>query len=196
MGKNKKSSDVAAMIKEAYETAKEKGWHDKPVDIMQYAALINSELGEAMEELRKNTDPTRMYSKGGKPEGFAVEIADYFIRIFDMIGDFVSRSDDSDKYLDSICSSFAGARKEFQTNAAEDVLSPTQLICFLGTSLFMSLDILIGLDESEDYYHTHGVALAAADKVFRHHGIDIYQAIESKMQYNRTRDYRHGGREM
>jgi hypothetical protein len=40
------------------------------------------------------------------------------------------------------------------------------------------------------------VALAAADKAFRHHGIDIYQVIDSKMQYNRTRTYRHGGRRM
>ena len=148
MAKKQKGNDIAAMIKRAYETAKEKGWHDKPVDIMQYTALINSELGEAMEELRNNADPTHMYVKDGKPEGFAVEIADYFIRIFDMIGDFVSRSDDSDVYFDGVCRSFVGARKEFQANAAGQMLSPTQLICFLGKSLFMSLDILIGLHGS------------------------------------------------
>lgn len=36
---------------------------------MQYTALINSELGEAMEELRDNADPSHMYCKDGKKGG-------------------------------------------------------------------------------------------------------------------------------
>jgi RecJ-like exonuclease len=57
-------------------------------------ALIHSELSEALEELRKgmSAEYTASYSNVGnnnrldKPEGWAVELADCVIRIFDYVG--------------------------------------------------------------------------------------------------------------
>jgi NTP pyrophosphatase (non-canonical NTP hydrolase) len=47
-------------------------------------ALIHSELGEALEEVRSGR--FRAYVKDGKPEGMVVELADAAIRIMDLCG--------------------------------------------------------------------------------------------------------------
>ena len=80
--------NIKDMAEEAYETAKSKGWHDDgPPPIPQTIALYHSELSEALEEFRKNTDLPHTYLReDGKPEGFLVELADVFIRIGDTLG--------------------------------------------------------------------------------------------------------------
>jgi chromosome segregation ATPase len=72
-------------------------WHDddptieKEIGIVGSKLLmIHSEISEATEELRdiklfsEFSQPS--YSEGGKPEGFAVELADTLIRLFDLAG--------------------------------------------------------------------------------------------------------------
>jgi NTP pyrophosphatase (non-canonical NTP hydrolase) len=117
------------LIKEACEIAKEKGWHDKPVEFAEYIANIYAEISEAWEEWRNNYALNEIYAvtnteciirntgdikhRGYKPCGIPIELADVVIRICDMCGNL---------------------------------------------------------------------------------GIDLEQAIELKMAYNRTRPYRHNGK--
>lgn len=63
------------LCKQAYETAKSKGWHDEPRETGTLLALIHSEVSEALEADRK-----------GDKENFAEELADVCIRIFDLCG--------------------------------------------------------------------------------------------------------------
>jgi NTP pyrophosphatase (non-canonical NTP hydrolase) len=66
---------INTLCKQAYETAKSKGWHDEPRETGTLLALIHSEVSEALEADRK-----------GNAEHFAEELADVCIRIFDLCG--------------------------------------------------------------------------------------------------------------
>ena len=70
------------MAYEIHETAKEKGWWDKPRDLPEILMLVVSELAEALEEYR--VDKVKTYWLGDKPEGVEIEIADAFIRLLDL----------------------------------------------------------------------------------------------------------------
>lgn len=78
--------------------SEDNGWHDrffkvgredcasdKDEHIITKLMLINSELVEAMDELRNGNSYWETYeSEGGKPEGFPVELADVVIRAMDL----------------------------------------------------------------------------------------------------------------
>lgn len=80
---------IKELQERAYETARDKGWHDKPRDFGTYAALFHSEISEAFEAYRKGEwegKDTTIDPETGKPEGIAVELADCVIRIADWFG--------------------------------------------------------------------------------------------------------------
>lgn len=78
---------IGELVKAAYLTADEHGWHDSERTFGDVIALCHSELSEALEVYRSNG---YMYweNSNGKPEGIAVELADVLIRIFDFMGNF------------------------------------------------------------------------------------------------------------
>ncbi len=67
-----------------YAVSKAHGFEEPPINIDQKLLLIVGELTEAQEELRAGCLPTLVYTKGGKPEGFGVELADAAIRLFNL----------------------------------------------------------------------------------------------------------------
>ena len=88
---------INELCERAHQNAIDRGWyddHDKR-NLGVAIALIHSELSEALEELRKGWDPTKVYTsesidrnglRSRKPEGFTVELADAVIRIADLCG--------------------------------------------------------------------------------------------------------------
>lgn len=79
-----------SIARQVHNTAKEKGWWDTNRQVPECLALIHSEISEALEEYRiledgKSFDEIR-WTPQGKPEGFAVELADAIIRILDLSG--------------------------------------------------------------------------------------------------------------
>lgn len=102
---------IKRLQEEIYRNAVDKGFYDPPRSYGESIALMHSELSEALEEARKNPEGLakvyytvagrevdkvgdRFYidadrggnidmGSNGKPEGFAVELADCVIRILD-----------------------------------------------------------------------------------------------------------------
>jgi NTP pyrophosphatase (non-canonical NTP hydrolase) len=94
--------NIKDMVAESHGRAVAHGWWETPEDrsFAVKLAVVHSEVSEAFEEYRHGrmdtyfvgsypTDPAEWLafaSKGNKPEGFAIEIADILIRAFDLAG--------------------------------------------------------------------------------------------------------------
>lgn len=77
---------LRALQDAAHNTAVDKGWWEKKRSLAEQIALMHSELSEALEEVRKEDARPYYVSENGKPEGWAVELADCVIRIMDTCG--------------------------------------------------------------------------------------------------------------
>lgn len=77
--------ELQKLSKEIHQTAVEHGWWDAEVatSALEKLALIHSEVSEALEAWRIDDIEIRI-EDSGKPEGFAVELADAIIRILDL----------------------------------------------------------------------------------------------------------------
>lgn len=76
---------ITELIKQSYDTALLKGWHEGDLNVPEKLALIHSEVSEALEDYRSG-HMELYYEDNGKPASFGVELADAVIRIADLCG--------------------------------------------------------------------------------------------------------------
>lgn len=184
------------LINEIHDTAKEKGWWPtfengqviaKPS--AEVRMLIVSEIAEATEAVRKNEPPVWAHKKSKipfifkvvvdgdmiakdnlKPEGEAVELADAVIRICDYFG---SKGWSLTGHLDD----HVGL---YQTNSALE--HHMQFVEFVVRSR--------NTDEEKNLART----VVLIKDYFESKSWDLEKIMRLKMDYNKTRSFRHGGK--
>ena len=175
--------NIRELQREAHAIAKEHGWWDGERTFGDLIALVHSELNEALEEYRwryiRSFWPywRQLHTyPNGRPRGVASELADVVIRVADMAEwHRIDLEDLVDQVRDNY--SLSGS---FGTNIAE-----------------AHYLLAIAWDEYQcggRWPHHLGSVTAYIFRMAYHYGIDLDAAIEAKMEHNRTRSYRHGGK--
>jgi hypothetical protein len=189
MTTEKTFSEMEAEV-EAY--CRDKGWWDQEVPFPVSMALLHEEIAEAgrawrdhgLEDMSVLTtagdpEPGAMVSVIVKPEGVGSEFADILIRLLDDntrhrlgLAEIIPRTDRG----------FAEVTGEFLT----DVNTLHGLVARAST-------------DWPDYPSFSAASLAGLkvflDLLCDRYGVDLAAEYERKMAYNRTRPYRHGGRQ-
>ena len=186
--------NLSELQREAHAIAKDHGWWDEERTFGDLIALVHSELSEALEAYRDYGDTDahwRWHDHDGKevrrPEGVPFELADVVIRVADM----------AEWEGVELQSEIETLRRE---NDERDMTGRTfgDWISGLHASLSFSY-----ASREWDGYAANGFpswdelladCVAGVQRMAAHYGIDLDAAIEAKMEYNRTRSYRHGGK--
>ncbi len=187
--------NLADLQKEAHAIAKEKGWWDEARTFGDLIALVHSELSKALEAYREHglgDWRSHTYSdgfvdehpQGEKPEGVAYELADVVIRVADMAeyeGYSLDPIDDpiSDWDALELC------LRELESFG--DWIARLHWITAEATSY-------TGVASEHLVINALASLIVGVQHMAAHYGIDLDAAIEAKMEYNKTRPYRHGGK--
>ena len=189
--------NLADLQKEAHAIAKDHGWWDEERTFGDLIALVHSELSEALEAYRMyglekfySVDddfivPDDYEGLGRKKlEGVASELADVVIRVADMAEWYECP-------LESI--EVTGVPPELPMDR------PVQSFGDWIAALHFEVSTL-----AETWWASGGdiwawkpyaeLVVEVVNNMASHYGIDLDAAIEAKMEYNRTRGYRHGGK--
>ena len=182
--------NLADLQREAHAIAKEHGWWDEERTFGDLIALVHSELSEALEAYRSNPNsvgpsvgPIYWHNVGTKrpPYGVAIELADVVIRVADI----------AEHYEENL----------------EVYVRATPTLAYEGnTSTFGEWIAVIHKQLSDAWgawyvqedrclwVNALARAVALTYRMAAYYSINLDAAIEAKMEYNRSRPYRHGGK--
>lgn len=195
-----------AWSKRIHENAVAHGWWENERTFAEVVSLFHSELSEALEEFRakrpmmyfpckstgnlcvddrKNENLTcgsrHENCRSEKPEGIAVELVDCVIRILDFLGHENINIDDLMKECEQcaiICA------KAPLSEAIAD-------LHYLISYSYRSYNYKSDANERNEYLC---VAIGYIRRWLELHGENMEKIMLIKHEYNRTREYRHGGK--
>lgn len=187
---------LAALAMEVYENAKAHGFYDKPFYLGEKLMLIVSEDSEALEEYRDGHGLDEVYFKGetNKPEGVPVEMADVIIRTLDLW--VAALHFIPEEAVDG--ASTTGNINAMLTQTADEV--PALEEGFNPAAAMMFVPRFASEAQTE---HEAGVSIAASLSRIILGAInfmlwssvpDPMAVVRQKMDYNKTRPYKHGGK--
>ena len=184
--------NLADLQREAHAIAKEHGWWDEERTFGDLIALVHSELSEALEAYREGEHVQPMKEESPqyglddpvhgkyKPVGVPSELADVVIRVADMAEWYGVNLNDAVETFGKDVDLMEGSFGDWVTIAH-------LLLCKVAQLGYVELDQPLDLFAAGGFVK-HVQYMAA------HYGIDLDAAIEAKMEHNRTRSYRHGGK--
>ena len=191
--------NLADLQREAHAIAKDHGWWDEERTFGDCIALVHSELSEALEAYRAPAwqgdlgwrwlpilDDETAEIIGNKPVGVPSELADVVIRVADMAEwyGYDLGHDEAILDLDALETCFMDVQS---SGSFGDWIARLHWLVAEATGYRGVADDSLVADALASL--VLGIEWMAA-----HYGIDLDAAIEAKMEYNRTRSYRHGGR--
>lgn len=170
---------LADLRRHVWQVNEDHGWHEKERTWPEIRMLVVSELAEALEEYRAGRmdtwlNPERKF----KPEGFWIEVADAAIRLMDWAETRGLYWDEGDAVF-VLRGAVEKPRGFYTMNPVEQLDAVTVVLHDSGQ---FSDDSLVWLGLSACF------ALAIA------HKRDLLDLITLKLEYNKTRPYRHGGK--
>ena len=187
--------NLADLQKEAHAIAKEHGWWDEERTFGELIALVHSELSEALEAYREKhiwTDWRQLQTyPNGQPRGVASELADVVIRVADMCEHY---GIDATLYINWLT---AYELKQLERFSFGEWIA--LLHSLLSEALFASHKWPIFQHKANPvvvnaWIHKTGNFIGCIQHMAARYGIDLDAAIEAKMEYNKSRPYRHGGK--
>ena len=176
--------DLANLQREAHAIAKDHGWWDEPRSFGDLIALVHSELSEALESYRLHELETWPSQDGEIPLGVPFELADAVIRVADM----------AEAHSGTLNADIPFTVDPWAKDASfGDWI--TMLHGILTDVLWHWYDEkFIGVIPDRHWIGDASSFVRGVYGMAAHYGIDLDAAIEAKMEYNRTREYRHGGK--
>jgi hypothetical protein len=174
------------------------GWQPHSLELGEVMALLHSEVAEMTDAYRQwgFTDGTKYFTKGDdggeiavinpKPEGVGSEMADVLIRLLDNVEMLHTNLE----YLNSGAGHF-GFSDRFGTacNTLHTLIAKLSMLVDSYESCPLPDELpLIGRAFRDVYQY---LVQAAA-----HFRINLRYEYERKLEFNRTRAYRHGGKRM
>lgn len=187
--------NITEWAKEIHENAVKHGWWENKRSTGEIIALIHSELSEALEEARDNRPMmyvlgpngdeicTPCYFGGRKPEGVAVELADAVIRLLDLAAHVGMPLQNYDTARDELDTMRDDAEKGFEDFGT--------VIAFLHTITSDFYGSVVKLEVTESISAALAI-IAYVEGYLAQNGLDLWQVIEIKHNYNKTRPYKHG----
>ena len=177
------------LVDTSYKIAVEKGWHEESRSISALTLLMQSEVAEVIEEYRKHKGVGEIWYEvhhdadgchfsmkgepGDKPCGIPVEIADFVIRVADYCGkcsiDLEANYEKTPVPDQTIDFEECLARINYAVSQAWAVAVP-------GTEFWLAMAVKYAFRMADAY------------------DIVLWDVIDEKTAFNRTRPYRHGGK--
>ena len=183
--------DLKALQKEAHAIAKDHGWWDEDRTFGDLIALVHSELSEALEAYREDGDTDahwRWHDHDGKevrrPEGVPFELADVVIRVADM----------AEWYGKDLAAEVAMMGAPHPDMIAGLTFGGFIAQCHMLVANLYHYSLVSTPSSSPMLMDVAALIIRHIEAMAAHYGIDLDAAIEAKMEYNRTRPYRHGGK--
>lgn len=212
---------LSELIERAYTNAKSKGWHEEIRPALEVHALISSEIGEATEEARENFPPIYFVINNSKvdaisliregidagemlkkkPQGEAIELVDVVIRICDFWGFQIDRfkMPELGQYIENMYNNQDRIKiiEEVVETHYKNPLCIHQIINQLiaDSSRIFSQGSDNDVKWKKNFTFRPTVeAVLVIDKYFEKQGWNFQEALNLKMDYNETREYRHGNK--